>query len=60
MIDIAKEGNGVIFISSEMPEVIGVADRIMVMSNGHIAGVLDNSNRDVAQKDIMELCIKYL
>ena len=60
MIDIAKEGNGVIFISSEMPEVIGVADRIMVMSNGHIAGVLDNSKRDVAQKDIMELCIKYL
>jgi ABC-type sugar transport system ATPase subunit len=36
--DFAKQGLGVIFISSEMPEVIGVSDTIVVMHNGHITG----------------------
>ncbi|MDR0838536.1 MAG: sugar ABC transporter ATP-binding protein [Oscillospiraceae bacterium] len=36
--DFAKQGMGVIFVSSEMPEVIGVSDTIIVMHNGHITG----------------------
>jgi L-arabinose transport system ATP-binding protein len=36
--DLAREGVGVLFISSELPEVLGVCDRIIVMQNGHITG----------------------
>jgi ABC-type sugar transport system ATPase subunit len=36
--DFAKQGMGVLFVSSEMPEVIGVSDTIIVMHNGHITG----------------------
>jgi ABC-type sugar transport system ATPase subunit len=36
--DLAKQGYGVIFISSELTEVIGVSDTIIVMHNGHITG----------------------
>jgi ABC-type sugar transport system ATPase subunit len=36
--DFAKQGIGVIFISSELTEVINVADTIIVMHNGHITG----------------------
>ncbi len=38
---LAMEGNAVIMISSEMPEVIGMCDRIAVMRNGELAGILD-------------------
>ncbi len=36
--DFAKQGIGIIFISSELPEVIGISDTIIVMHNGHITG----------------------
>ena len=38
MIDLAKQGKGIIMISSEMPELIGMSNRILVMCNGHITG----------------------
>jgi len=41
MINLAVEGKAVIFVSSEMPELLGVADRILVMSNGQMAGIVD-------------------
>lgn len=40
IIDLAQEDKGVIVVSSEMPELLGICDRIMVMSNGHLAGIL--------------------
>ncbi|MEA4911524.1 MAG: ATP-binding cassette domain-containing protein [Oscillospiraceae bacterium] len=58
IIDIAKKGKGVIFVSSEMPELLGVADRILVMSNGHMAGVLDREH--ATQEEILKLSTKYL
>lgn len=58
MIDIAAKGKGIIFISSEMPEVLGVADRILVMSNGYVAGILDQV--EATQEAIMRRSIKYL
>ena len=41
--DLAAEGKAVIVISSEMPEVIGLADRILVMREGRVAGELDGA-----------------
>jgi len=58
MIDLAKEGKAVIFVSSEMPELLGVADRILVMSNGRNAGIVDA--KDCTQETIITLAAKYL
>jgi len=57
IIDLAKEGKGVIMVSSEMPELLGVCDRILVVSGGRIAGCVDASDAD--QEKIMELAAKY-
>jgi inositol transport system ATP-binding protein len=40
---LAGEGVAVIMISSEMPEILGMSDRIMVMHEGHATGILDRS-----------------
>ena len=58
IIDLAKEDKGVIVVSSEMPELLGICDRIMVMSNGHLAGILDV--KDATQEEIMRLAAKYV
>jgi L-arabinose transport system ATP-binding protein len=36
--DLAEQGMAVVFISSELPEVLGVCDRVIVMQNGRITG----------------------
>jgi len=54
---LASEGRGIIVVSSEMPELLGICDRIAVMSGGRIAGEL---NAAVAtQEEIMTLATKY-
>jgi methyl-galactoside transport system ATP-binding protein len=58
MIALAREGKAVIFVSSEMPELLGVADRILVMSNGRNAGIMDS--QECSQEKIMTLAAKYL
>ncbi|SNY91680.1 inositol transport system ATP-binding protein [Cohaesibacter sp. ES.047] len=50
---LAKEGVAVLMISSEMPEVLGMSDRIMVMHEGKLTGILDRSEAD--QVSIMNL-----
>ena len=58
IIDLAKKGKGVIMISSEMPELLGVCDRILVMSGGRIAGELNAA--ETTQEEIMSLATKYV
>lgn len=58
MINLAKEGKGIIMVSSEMPELLGVTDRILVMSNGRVAGILNT--REATQEEILRLSAKYL
>ena len=58
MIDLAKKEKGIIMISSEMPELLGVTDRILVMRNGRIAGIVKTSETN--QEEIMALSAKYL
>ncbi|MCR5487015.1 MAG: sugar ABC transporter ATP-binding protein [Lachnospiraceae bacterium] len=53
---LAKKGFGIIMISSEMPEIIGMADRIFVMCAGHVSGCLDRS--EVTQERILELSME--
>jgi len=46
----------VLMISSEMPEVLGMSDRVMVMHEGRVTGILDRKDAD--QVRIMELAAK--
>jgi len=50
---LAAEGAAVIMISSEMPEILGMSDRIMVMRQGRVAGIVDRSQ--ASQVDLMRL-----
>ncbi|CRK82295.1 galactose/methyl galactoside ABC transporter ATP-binding protein MglA [Neobacillus massiliamazoniensis] len=54
---LASEGKGIIMISSEMPELLGVTDRILVMSNGRVAGIVDT--KTTSQEEIMRLAAMY-
>jgi inositol transport system ATP-binding protein len=56
MTEFAREGMGIIMISSELPEVLGMSDRIVVMQEGIIQGILDRS--EATQENIMELATK--
>lgn len=58
IIDLANQGKGVIMVSSEMPELLGICNRIAVMSNGHLAGILDGET--ATQEDIMRLAAMYI
>lgn len=58
IINLANEGKGVIMVSSEMPELLGICNRIAVMSNGHLAGILDGET--ATQEDIMRLAAMYI
>ncbi len=51
--ELAKQGKSIIMISSEMPELIGMSDRIMVMCEGRVTGVIDG--RNVTEEEIMRL-----
>ncbi len=58
IISLAERGKSVIMVSSEMEELLGICDRIMVMSNGKVAGIEDADKLD--QEKIMTLSAKYL
>ncbi|MCQ2787114.1 MAG: sugar ABC transporter ATP-binding protein [Bacilli bacterium] len=58
MIELAKRGKSIIMVSSEMPEILGVTNRVIVMSNYRIAGELET--KKATQEQIMRLCTRYL
>jgi methyl-galactoside transport system ATP-binding protein len=58
IIRMAKEGKTVIMVSSEMPEILGVTNRIAVMSNHRIAGVVNTKKTN--QEELLKLAAKYL
>jgi len=53
MINLAKEGKSILVVSSELPELLGICDRILVMSGGQITGTLDAAQTN--QEEIMTL-----
>ena len=55
MQDLAEQGVAVVMISSELPEVLGMSDRIAVMREGTIAGVL--SREEATQQGVLSLAL---
>ena len=58
ILDLANRGKTVLMVSSEMPELLGVCDRILVMSGGRLAGEVDA--KTATQEEIMTLAAKYV
>lgn len=58
IIDLANKGKGIIVVSSEMPELLGITDRILVMSNGRLAGIVNT--QETNQEEILRLAAMYL
>lgn len=58
ILELAKKSKGIIIISSEMPELLGITDRILVMSNGRAAGIVNT--KETTQNEILELASRYL
>jgi methyl-galactoside transport system ATP-binding protein len=57
MVDLVKQGKSIIMISSEMPELIGMSNRIIVMCSGRITGEVENE--EATQEKIMEFATKF-
>ncbi|MCI8879032.1 MAG: sugar ABC transporter ATP-binding protein [Oscillospiraceae bacterium] len=55
--ELAKQGKSIIMISSEMSELIGMSDRVMVMCDGRVTGFIDG--QDATQENIMELATQF-
>ncbi|MDA3850877.1 MAG: ATP-binding cassette domain-containing protein [Spirochaetaceae bacterium] len=58
IINLAASGKSVIVVSSEMPELIGITNRIMVMSNGRVSGIVDTDT--TTQTEIFNMAAKFL
>ena len=58
IINMAKQGKTIIVVSSEMPEILGITNRIGVMSNGHLSGIVNT--KETNQEELLRLSAKYL
>jgi len=54
--ELCRQGKAIIMISSELPEVLGMCDRILVMHEGRVTGVIDDVPT-ATQQQIMELAV---
>jgi inositol transport system ATP-binding protein len=57
MSELAKQGKAIIMVSSEMPEILGMSDRVVVMCEGRLVGEV--SRKDATQENIMELATQF-
>jgi ABC-type sugar transport system ATPase subunit len=55
--ELVKAGKAVLMISSEIPELLGLSDRILVLSEGNMTGILEK--KDFSQENIMRLASKF-
>jgi ABC-type sugar transport system ATPase subunit len=55
--ELASQGTAILMISSELPEILGMSDRVVVMRNGAIAGIL--SGTGATQQQIMSLALGH-
>ena len=58
IIQMAKSGRTILVVSSEMPEILGITNRIGVMSNGRLSGIVETAKTN--QEELLRLSTKYL
>ena len=58
IIQMAKQGKTILVVSSEMPEILGITNRIAVMSNHRLAGIVNTNETN--QEELLKLSAKYL
>ena len=58
MLDLVSQGKSIIMVSSEMPELLGITDRIAVMSNGKLAGIVNT--KEATQEELFRLTTVHL
>lgn len=58
IIQMAKQGKTILVVSSEMPEILGITNRIAVMSNHRLAGIVNT--KETNQEELLRLSAKYL
>lgn len=58
MHSLVEQGKSIIMISSEMPELLGMSDRILVMCEGRVSGILQAS--EASQVEVMRLATKFI
>lgn len=58
IVELARQGMAIIMISSELPELISMSDRILVLSGGKVAGQI--LSKDATQENVMELATKMI
>ena len=58
MSELAKQGKAIIMISSEMSELLGMSDRVCVMCNGKLTGVIDKTE-DMTQAKVMSYATQF-
>ena len=54
IIDLAKEGKGVIMVSSELPEILAMSDHVVVMRGGRVMADIDRDTPHFNSEDIMK------
>ena len=54
---LASEGVSIIFVSSELPEIVNLSSRVVIMHEGRIAGILDSEEEELTQTKIMQYAI---
>jgi methyl-galactoside transport system ATP-binding protein len=57
MAELAAQGKAIIMVSSEMPELLGMSHRIMVLCNGRVTGILDKA--EATQEKVLTLAAKF-
>jgi methyl-galactoside transport system ATP-binding protein len=64
ILNLAEQGKGIMMVSSEMPELIGICDRILVMSGGRLAGMVERGKDfggiEGEKETILRLAAKYV
>ncbi len=59
MRELTSQGKSIIMVSSELPEIIGMSDRIAVMNFGRLAGVLDQHKKRYSEEEILSLAVGH-
>lgn len=57
MRDLVKKGKAIIMVSSEMPELLGMSDRVMIMCEGRLSGILEKD--EVSQEEVMKFATRF-